>query len=186
MKTGSLFAAVAATVALLTGPSVARADEPTMKFSGAAAREVTSSLKEGKGWCIVSARQKMKVVPGEDAVDCVRYRVVTKYKASRVPDANGIPDDVVEVTLGAETDWIAVDLGMPKFSGPSLSAAKSANTAITALDELIPLLEGVVQKETDATVRAEGVRLVAALKAQRAALVDLIKKDIEAIGTVGK
>jgi hypothetical protein len=161
-------------------------DKPTMKYVGAAATDVMRSLKEGNGWCLVSAREKREVIPGEPAVDCVRYRVVTKFAVSKIPDRNGGTEDVVEITLGEPTDWIALDLKMPKTSGSSLAAAKAANEAVTGLDLAITLLEGGLAMETDAKVRAEVAKGIAALKKQRTALADLIAKDVAAIGSLYK
>jgi hypothetical protein len=181
-----LFVAVAAAFTLLAGSAAVRAADDTMKFHGSAARDVKRSVNDGNGWCVVSKRQKVTLLEGVPPVDCLKYRVVVKMTASRGIDPSGIEDDLVVVVLGPETDWIAVELGMPTTSGPSLKAAKAANEVVGKLDEALPVFEALLENEKDPKVRAEGARAIGALKKQRAALVDLIQKDVEAIGTLMK
>lgn len=186
LKPSRLLVAVAAGFALLLGSTSARATDDTMKFHGAAARDITRSVKEGNGWCIVSQRKKVKLMDELPEVDCVKYRVVVKVTATRGLDPSGIEDDLVVVELGKETDWIAVELGMPTKSGPSLAAAKKANEVVKEFDEVLPKLEAELAKEPDAQIRALGARALGVFKTQRAALVDLIQKDVAAIGTLMK
>lgn len=177
---------LAVTALCLASPAVARADERKVTYSGAAATNVLSAIKASEGWAIVSARQKVSLVAGLPAVDCVRYRVAVKYTARQQRDRNGNPENVVEVTFGPETDWIATDLKMPTTSGTSLNTARSANRAISELDTVIPTLERGAARETDPTVRAEGAKLIAALKRQRNALAGLIQMDVTAATSLSK
>lgn len=166
-------------VALLALASAVRAADPVpTRFYDAAARQMASSLQAGEGWCVVSARDRINLVPGTPAVDCVRYQVVTSYQSGMVND-----QFYVEVTYGAATPWISTEFGMPKTSVSSLTAAKQANAAVGLLDEALGLLAPAVAAEPDAAVRALGQQMLNALNGQRAALVDLISKDVAAVGS---
>jgi hypothetical protein len=162
--------------ALAIGVAATHAGEPPTRFFDSAARQMLSQLQAGEGWAVVSERSKVKLLAEGEAADCVKYRVVTNYKSGMVND-----QFVLEVQYSAETPWILLEFGMPAASCTSLAAAKKANEAVTLLDTLIPGIEGPLASEENAELRAFGVRLVGVLRGQRAALVDLIQKDIQAI-----
>jgi hypothetical protein len=157
----------------------ARGDEPPpvpTKFFDAAAREIRDSIKSGDGWAVVSARSKVTLIEGIPPGDCVKFRVVTDYKFGKANE-----QDFIELKYTEETDWIGVDLKLPTASGSSLAAAKKANEAVGKIDEFLGPFEAVLPGEKDAAQRELGKKLIMALKKQRAACVDLISKDIQAI-----
>jgi len=164
-----------AVVAVATAASTA-GDLPT-RFFDSGAREMLSQLKSGEGWAVVSARAKVQLVPGGDAAECVKYRVVTNYKSEQTSN----DQLVLQVEYSAETPWISLEFDVPKNSGTSLAAAKKANDAVALVDSIITQIEGPLTKEENAEVRQFGLQLVGVLRGQRAALVDLIQKDIQAI-----
>jgi hypothetical protein len=158
-------------------PVLHAGDPPTRYFDGAA-REIVSTLQKGEGWCAVSERSQVNILPGAPAADCIKYRVVTGFKSGTTSNEQFF----VELTYGPETPWIMVELGAPTQSCPSLTAAKACNDAVAKLDLVLGALEPAIAAEEDAAVRALGLQLAGVMRAQRAALVDLIQKDIGAIG----
>lgn len=154
----------------------AYAAETQMKFFGQAAREIKLNLDSGNGWCIVSARESVRLLddPNVPAVECLKYRVVTAAQFTK--DSNG--EASIVLTLGEETPWISVEFNTPKASCPSMDAAKAANEAIGNIDAIVSQLGPVVSSEENTEVRAAGLKVLGLLRAQRAALADLIAKDI--------
>jgi hypothetical protein len=186
MKLIRPLAALAAAVAFLVTASPARADNPKVKYTGAAATEVLASIKDGKGWCVVSAQQKVTLNPKLIPLDCVKYRVAVKYTAGQQPARDGTREDVVEVTFGDETAWIWLweDWKMPTKPGPSFAAANAANQAIAWIEQAIPQLEELIQKETDPRKQETLKSILAVFKDQRGVLADLAKKHTEAVTTL--
>lgn len=168
-------------VAVVWGAKLSGA-EPPVKYFGAAAREIRSSLQSGQGWCALAARANVRISadPNVAAVDCLKYRVVTAYQFG----ADSNQEDYILLTYGAETPWISAEFGTPKASGPALAAAKAANDAVGLIDVLLGQLEPALNAEESAELRAAGQLIVGLLRSQRAALVDLIQKDIQAVGTM--
>lgn len=156
--------------------AVSAGDLPTRFFDGAA-REMLAQLQGGEGWLVVSERGKVVLVPAAGAVDCVKYRVVTNYSSGKTSNDQFF----LQVEYSAETPWISLEFGMPKNSCTSLAAAKKANEAVGLLDTLLPQIEAALQSEENAELRNLGQQLATGLRGQRAALVDLIQKDIQAI-----
>lgn len=175
----SLFALLVAVAAAATATPAWADDSPPTKFFGGAAREIKSSLESGNGWCVVTARANVRLLsdPNAGAVECLKYRVVTAYNFGR--DSN--QEDFIVLTYSAETPWISAEFNTPKSSGPSLTAAKAANEAVALLDTLVAQLEPAINGDENAEVRAAGVILLNLMRNQRAALVDLIAKDIRAV-----
>lgn len=161
---------------LALGAGRAKAGEPPTKFVDGAAREMLRQLQAGGGWAVVSERAKVKLLAEAQEADCVKYRVVTNHTTATVND-----QFILTVQYSAETPWISLEFGMPAASGTSLAAAKKANEAIELLDTLIPGIEGPLAIEQNAELRALGQRLLGVLRGQRAALTDLIQKDVQAI-----
>jgi len=156
--------------------SLFAADELPKRFFDAPARQIAKAVAEGEGWCVVSARQKVQLAPKTSAVDCIKYRIVTGCKAGKTSN----DQDYVELEYSEETPWIAAGSGMPTASGSSLAAAKKANELVAALDEALGQLQSALDDENPAA-RAIAQGLADVLTKQRAALVDVIQKDIKAI-----
>ena len=97
-----LFASAALAGALTLFAAAAKADaSDKMTFYGGAAFEITSSLENGDGWCIVSARKNVTLVEGADPVDCVRFRVVVRHASGRTVTSDGATDGLRRSGVGA-------------------------------------------------------------------------------------
>ena len=149
----------------------AAAAEPVRYFDDAA-RKVISHLEAGDGWAVVADRRLVPTLG--TTIDCVRYRVATNYQAGVTPDGRF----VVEVALGRPTPWISTAFGTPTQAGPTVAASHQANLAIAVLDQLIPLLQQTIATADDADCRELGVEVLVVYGAQRAALADLVSKEL--------
>lgn len=164
-----------AALLLALAPAMTLADEVPTRFFDGAAREMAGQLEAGNGWSVVNERQTVNVL-GQPA-EAISYRIVTRF--TKGTTSNG--QFFVEVEYGTETPPIFTALKLPLTSGPSLTLAKQANEAVTAIDAIVVQLEAGIAAEENAELRNLGSQLLAAYRTQRAALIDLIQKDIAAI-----
>ncbi len=156
-------------------PALASADEVPTRFFDGAAREMVSHLEAGNGWAVVNERQTVNVLG--HAAEAVQYRIVTSF--TKGTTSNG--QFFVEVTYGLETPPIFTALKLPLVSGPSLTLAQQANTAVAEIDTRVGQLETAIAAEQNAELRNLGSQLLAAYRSQRGALTDLISKDIQSV-----
>jgi len=153
---------------------------PITRFFDGAAREIVGSLESGNGWAVVSDRRAIQVL--DTPMDSVRYRMVTRFEKGTTSN----DQFYVQLELGDETPYIYTVFRTPIASGPSLTLAKKANEAIAEIDATIKTIEAANAAELNAEVRAFGEKLLKLNREQRAALVDVIQKDVRAIeSTVG-
>lgn len=156
-------------------PALALADDVPTRFFDGSAREMLSHLEAGNGWAVVSERQTVNVL-GQPA-EAVKYRIVSGY--TKGTTTNG--QFFVEVTYGLETTPVFTALKLPLVSGPSLTLAQQANTAVAEIDTLVGQLETAIAAEENAELRNLGSQLLAAYRSQRGALADLISQDIQSV-----
>lgn len=169
-------AAGLAALLLALVPALAMADDVPTRFFDGAAREMASQLEAGNGWAVVTERQNVDLLgqPGE----AVRYRVVTKFTKGTTSNDQFF----VEVEYGQETALILTALKLPTVSGPSLVLAQQANAALGDIDTVVAQLEAGIAAEENAELRTLGQQLLGAYRTQRAALTDLIQKDLQSVG----
>lgn len=156
--------------------SVVQAADPPRQYYGENAREISRQLEAGEGWAVVSQRARVRILPSSQPADCVKYRMVTSAQSASDP-TNGF---TLTVEYGPETQWIPIGSGMPAGSTTSLAAARKANELIAYADELLKALNDSLAT-ADTAGRPVAVRLIAEISQHRDHLVDVIKKDSQAL-----